>query len=226
MNCIQHVKKFPFVTVKTSQPHIAMKSLSFFICLLLLCLNLQPLFAQDTGVHEPGYIEDIGSGLWEKRSFEDDSELQDGFNLSDNEYISEEDAVKAIESAVVVGQRNKKISFRDTLKTEKELKFDNIKYGTLTGVMIGGWFAMLANISHAGSDSRTNARYIGVGAVLGVILGAAIGSKSLYEDRLRSENLSPVEKADQNLPSKPWFQDIKTGYSPSGVAWLSYQVHF
>jgi hypothetical protein len=223
MNCIQHVKKFPLVTVKTSQSYITMKSLSFFIYLLFLCLNLQPLFAQDTGVHEPEYIEDIGSGLWEKRSFEDDS---DGFNLSDNEYISEEDAVKAIESAVIVEQRNKKINFRDTLKTERELKFDNIKYGTLTGVMIGGWFAMLANISHAGSDSRTNARYIGVGAVLGVILGAAIGSKSLYEDRLRSENLSPVEKPDQNLPSKLWFQDIKTGYSPSGVAWLSYQLLF
>ncbi|MCP4297850.1 MAG: hypothetical protein GY786_19830 [Proteobacteria bacterium] len=200
-----------------------------FVLLLITIIGSQPLHAQSNGFQDPEYIEDEGGGLWEKRTFEDATGMQEDFESGGGEYIGEEEAVEAIESAVQVDESGKKIDIKDinqVLMTEKELKFANIKYGALTGVMIGGWLAMVANLSDEGSTQQANARYIGVGVVLGVLLGTAIGTKSLYEQNLRSENV-PVPEANQLfLSSYPKNQRFSIDTSDKGMARVSFNYQF
>lgn len=65
--------------------------------------------------------------------------------------------------------------FELTLGREREELPINIAWGAGTGLLIGGWFALVGE-----GDNRDTQRSIGVGIVVGILLGAAVGTRSLF----------------------------------------------
>jgi len=59
-------------------------------------------------------------------------------------------------------------------KGEQEIMPLNVAWGAGTGLLIGGWFALIQN-----SDDRTTQRAIGMGIVLGTGLGAFLGMRNV-----------------------------------------------
>ena len=62
------------------------------------------------------------------------------------------------------------------LAEERELLPLNAAWGAGTGLLIGGWFALISN-----GDNRDTQRSVGVGVVLGTLLGALVGTKTLID---------------------------------------------
>ena len=60
------------------------------------------------------------------------------------------------------------------LAEERELLPLNAAWGAGTGLLIGGWFALISN-----GDNRDTQRSVGVGVVLGTLLGTMVGTKTL-----------------------------------------------
>ncbi len=60
------------------------------------------------------------------------------------------------------------------LEQEKANFAPNILYGVGTGLMIGGWFALLTS-----NTSRDTLRSIGLGIVLGGVMGSVIGGRAV-----------------------------------------------
>ncbi len=60
------------------------------------------------------------------------------------------------------------------LQGEREMLPLNSAWGAGTGLLIGGWFALIEN-----GDNRTTQRSIGLGIVLGTMLGVFLGMKTL-----------------------------------------------
>ena len=60
------------------------------------------------------------------------------------------------------------------LAEERELLPLNAAWGAGTGLLIGGWFALISN-----GDNRDTQRSVGVGVVLGTLLGALVGTSTL-----------------------------------------------
>ncbi|MCZ6729947.1 MAG: hypothetical protein O7C61_09570 [SAR324 cluster bacterium] len=87
------------------------------------------------------------------------------------QFIDEEEAVRR-ESAggVTITTR------RDQLRLESD-RVDmplNVGWGAVTGLLMGGWFALISN-----GDDRSTQRSIGSGIVLGALLGMTVGLKSV-----------------------------------------------
>ncbi len=100
----------------------------------------------------------------------------------EDQYVDEDlipdDTQQLLESALL--QR------RDFLAEERANFVPNILYGVGTGLMIGGWFALLT----AGT-SRDTLRSIGLGIVLGGFMGSVVGSRSVLE----TNPPRPIEQA-------------------------------
>jgi len=67
----------------------------------------------------------------------------------------------------------------------------NVAYGGGTGLLLGGWFALLF-----ATTSRDTLRAIGVGIVLGGVIGAVLGTRSVWDPNApRPPNLIPEPEA-------------------------------
>ncbi|MBF0278340.1 MAG: hypothetical protein HQM13_11135 [SAR324 cluster bacterium] len=67
------------------------------------------------------------------------------------------------------------LRLRGTFLQQEKVNFaPNILYGVGTGLMIGGWFALLT-----ANSSRDTLRSIGLGIVLGGVMGSIIGGRSV-----------------------------------------------
>ena len=90
-----------------------------------------------------------------------------------------------------------------TLQGDKRQLPLNMGWGALTGLMIGGWFAMINE-----GDNRQTQRTIGTGIVLGVMLGATVGMRSLLIPTLpRAASLEPGQQPGEPpafLPLVAW----------------------
>ena len=64
----------------------------------------------------------------------------------------------------------------------------NAAWGAGTGLLIGGWFALIE-----GEDDRTTKRIIGMGVVLGSLLGVFLGMKTLIVPGAPSTTMAPLE---------------------------------
>ncbi len=103
-----------------------------------------------------------------------DGVSEDDFGIGgeedDDAYVDEDvlsdDTQQLLESALL--QR------RNFLAEEKANFAPNVLYGVGTGLMIGGWFALLT-----ATTSRDTLRSIGLGIVLGGVMGAVIGGRSV-----------------------------------------------
>lgn len=143
--------------------------LYLFVITLFLTLYTHIAIAE-----EPFYVEDEGLSLWEEEGFIDATGEESEFEIEDGKYVSEEE-VRLREEALKK-MRGPEVDIAAALKADKKLLPDNILYGIGTGVVIGGWFALLQ-----GKNARQNVQYISLGIVVGVSLSILVGTKSLYK---------------------------------------------
>ncbi|MBF0288240.1 MAG: hypothetical protein HQM14_10510 [SAR324 cluster bacterium] len=108
---------------------------------------------EDEGSFDGATEEDFGAGKQDEDTYVDEDVLSD-------------DTQQLLESALL--QR------RNFLSEEKANFAPNVLYGVGTGLMIGGWFALLT-----ATTSRDTLRSIGLGIVLGGVMGAVIGGRSV-----------------------------------------------
>jgi hypothetical protein len=102
-------------------------------------------------------------------------EETDPFGLPTQEDFTE--GGQFIDEEAAPGRGDITISGRRTqlrVQSERELLPRNIAWGAGTGLMIGGWFALIEN----GTDRETQ-RSIGLGVVLGALLGMTVGLKTV-----------------------------------------------
>jgi len=156
-----------------------MKKVFLLLC-IFTAISLGSAWAQDRapGPNSLEYMEDEGDSLWEQDGFIDPTS-EDALEQS-GEYIGDEE-VRALEEAAR-RRGGPGIDLAAALEKDKQLLPDNMKYGLATGLVIGGWFALLQ-----GQNARDNTRYIGLGVVGGIMLGLAIGTKSVYQPLLRQQ---------------------------------------
>jgi len=150
---------------------------TLLIACLLLISSIPAAFAQS------GYLEDESDYLWEEQEYQDATGKE--FETTDTQYVGEQEIKQAEEAARRSGRPS--IDLAAALEKDKELLPDNIVYGIGTGAVIGGWLALIQ-----GKDARDNVRFVSVGIISGLLLGMAVGSKSLYIDQgLPSSSLIP-----------------------------------
>ena len=129
---------------------------------------------------QQGYIEDIGTSLWEENNFIDSLESENEESAEEipeletgsGDYISEEEITEQIQQEQ---KEDSKINFGAAIEESKQNLKSNLIYGAATGLLIGGWYTLIQP-----GDSRSNLRNLGAGAVLGTLLGLAIGTKKIY----------------------------------------------
>src|SRR3989339_145228 len=161
---------------------------------LLLALLWVAFFALEARAQSPSYLEDEGSSLWQQDSFiESDGSEGLGEGGSGGEYVGDEE-LRNLEEAARNAQ-TPQLNLAAQLEKDKELLPDNIIYGLGTGLAMGGWYALLAK-----KGARENAQYLGGGAVLGLLLGLAVGTKSVYQPLLRGSNDPPQPSLPLFLP--------------------------
>lgn len=86
---------------------------------------------------------------------------------------------KFVDDTLVPGQQGgvtaKGRRFQLTLKDDRTDLPLNIAWGAGTGLLLGGWFALINE-----GDNRDTQRAIGLGIVLGLITGALIATRSVF----------------------------------------------
>lgn len=142
-----------------------------FLFFTLFVIN-PAVFAQDISYAEDiEYLEDEGDSLWEQERFLDTTGEE--FQTEDAQYVGEEEIEAAEAAAKRAGLPTADLA--KALEQDKEMLPENIKYGVGTGVMIGGWFALIE-----GGDARDNVRFVSIGVLVGAGLGFLLGSKALF----------------------------------------------
>ncbi len=66
--------------------------------------------------------------------------------------------------------------FQMQLTSERETLPLNVAWGAGTGLLLGGWFALISE-----GDNRGTQRSIGMGIVAGIIIGAVVGTRTLID---------------------------------------------
>ncbi len=174
---------------------------SFFIVLIMslfFVYSISPAFAQSGS-----YLEDESNYLWEEQGYKDSTGRE--FETSDSQYVGEQEIKEAEEAARRSGRPS--VNLAAALEKDKELLPDNIIYGIGTGAVIGGWLALVQ-----GKNARDNVRFLSVGIIGGVLLGMAVGSKSLYiQQGAPISRLDPVEnpRKEKALPFQFGFTQRK-----------------
>ncbi len=155
------------------------------LTILVFCFySVSGVFAQNTG-----YLEDNSDSLWEEEGYLDATGKE--FETGDNQYVGEDEIKAAEEAARRSGAPS--VDLAAALNRDKELMPENIVYGIGTGAVLGGWLALVQ-----GKTARENVSYLSIGILGGVLLGMAVGTKSLY-----IEQGSPISQLDDsNIPAK------------------------
>ena len=147
-------------------------SKAILVALLVTLLLPAPAFAQfftDEFAEEDVWGED--SEFVEEDPFGEDTT---GFEQDYSEggtFVDEERSPDVpISGSVSISGRRSELK----MKADQEILPLNVAWGAGTGLLIGGWFALIQN-----GDDRSTQRAIGMGVVLGTGLGAFLGMKSL-----------------------------------------------
>ena len=134
-----------------------------------------------------------------------DSGISTSSDFSEGNTYEEESPIPPIGSdaaaPTTAGGRQRQL----TIQGDKQHLPLNVAWGAGTGLLIGGWFALVNE-----GDNRATQRSIGLGIVLGTILGAGVGMRSLLIPSIpravqnntapRPEPLIPVLAIRDNRP--------------------------
>ena len=160
----------------------------FSLLLIYSLLGVNPVMAQffDEGVEQDDLFQEDSDAFFESTTdeFGQPTSLDQDFTEG-NKYIDEG----------ATTQRSLTIqSRRLQLKTtgERDILPLNMAWGAGTGLLIGGWFALISE-----GDNRQTQRSIGLGIVLGIMLGTAVGTRSIFSGS------SPVANSEINPESQP-----------------------
>lgn len=177
---------------------------------ILLLASLFLIVSLSTSFAQSGYLEDESDYLWEEQEYQDAAGME--FETSDSQYVGEQEIKEAEAAAIRAGRPS--VDLAAALEQDKELLPDNIIYGIGTGAVIGGWLALVQ-----GKNARDNVRYLSVGIISGILLGMAVGSKSLYiEQGVPMSQLNHPESGGdavpETLPVKFGFTQVKNRTVP------------
>lgn len=118
-------------------------------------------------------------------------------------YVDEELGGVAGPGGVTIRSRTTQL----LVEKEKEALPLNVAWGAGTGLLLGGWFALIEE-----GDDRSTQRSIGLGAVLGALLGMTVGLKTVIApDAPRAASIEPQEPkaifpvASARVPKPPPF---------------------
>lgn len=127
--------------------------------------------------------------LQEEKEFEEIKKNETDEGEKGGDYIDEsvipEDTRKMLES--------KLLRTRNIAEEEKVNLTWNLSYGAGTGLMIGGWFALLM-----ARTSRDTLRSLGLGIVLGTFMGGLLGTRSVISPNLPRPVNEPVSYKHNN----------------------------
>ena len=140
-------------------------------------------FTEDGGFGAPGLTEDVTEG---------------------GQFVDEDPAGATGVGGVTI--RGRRTQLR--VEQEKQMLPLNVAWGAGTGLLLGGWFALIDE-----GDDRSTQRSIGLGAVLGALLGMTVGLKTVIApDAPRAASLGTepsqinnLSVASESLPSPPPF---------------------
>lgn len=194
------------------------RSLILILSLMLLAFTAE---AQQ-GAYGPSlnggglrYLEDEGNQMWQQDSFIDPDSPEAALDTSSGEYVGDEE-VQAFEDAARAAA-GPGVDLAAALEKDKQMLPDNLMYGLATGLTIGGWFALLQ-----GKSARDNTRYLGLGIVGGIMLGVAIGTKSVYQPLIRQNMNSQALPA----PKDPFFPQFNERENSNSLALFQWQTRF
>ena len=156
-----------------------------------------PAFAQffSDDYEEESYWDSESGFVESDELFDESSDLDQNYSEG-GRFVDEEQATidgasdDKIDTGVGITISTRRSQVR--LQGEQAALPKNISWGAGTGLLIGGWFALIQN-----SDDRTTQRSIGVGIVLGTALGAFLGLKTaLFPESPQAAMLdAPVDYA-------------------------------
>jgi hypothetical protein len=126
-------------------------------------LEQEDLFVED----EDAFFEDRGGGFGEDTGGPTTGEP----DFTEGDRFIDEQLVPADQRALTEGGRQ----FQLTLGRERETLPLNVAWGAGTGLLIGGWFALIGE-----GDNRQTQRSIGLGIVSGIILGLMVGTRTVF----------------------------------------------
>lgn len=121
-------------------------------------LEQDELFVEDENQFFEPRFDDIGGGVQEEDFTEGDKFIDESLISPDQRSISTD------------GRR-----FQLALSEERDELPLNIAWGAGTGLLIGGWFALISE-----GDNRETQRSIGMGIVTGILLGALVGTRTVF----------------------------------------------
>jgi hypothetical protein len=143
-----------------------------FLTLLALLAALQPARAQffdESLEQEDLFIQD------EDQFFEPG--VGDEFGAQESPELDLTEGNRFIDESLIPGERRVTEGGREfqlTLGQERQELPLNIAWGAGTGLLIGGWFALIGE-----GDNRETQRSIGLGIVVGILLGTLVGARSV-----------------------------------------------
>jgi hypothetical protein len=117
-------------------------------------------FFEDTSTDTTGGEPSTGTGTGQEPDF-----------TEGNRFVDEQ-LVPGDRRAVSAGGRRMQLS----LGRDREVLPLNVAWGAGTGLVIGGWYALISE-----GDNRATQRTIGMSIVVGILLGAAIGTRTLFD---------------------------------------------
>ncbi len=155
-------------------------SLGLCIALLLVATGARPAEAQFFENFDRGDFEESDEEFGEGGDVFGESERDDF--TEGGQFVDEESELSP--AGISISGRRTQLRVRD----ERQLLPRNVAWGAGTGLLIGGWFALI----ESGSDRQTQ-RSIGLGIVLGAILGMTVGLKTVIApDAPRAAMLHPA----------------------------------
>ncbi|MBF0237501.1 MAG: hypothetical protein HQM12_07340 [SAR324 cluster bacterium] len=159
------------------------------ISILLVICYLLPTLA----VAQPPDPWDNSSEINDLYQFQDEEDLPDeemmfdeeGFDGEDSSFFGDPESAddQYLDDSLIPDGAEKDLELE--LLRQKQLLLEekinaplNVAFGAGTGLMIGGWLALLS-----ARNSRDTLRSIGLGVVVGGIIGAVIGTRSVWDPR-------------------------------------------
>ena len=141
----------------------------------MLMVSARPARAQffDESLEQEDVFTQDDNAFFEDQSFgtEDTGSLSQEPDFTEGNKFVDEQLIPADQRSLTEGGRRLQL----TLGKERDTLPLNIAWGAGTGLLIGGWLALIGE-----GDNRQTQRSIGLGIVTGILLGIAVGTRTVF----------------------------------------------